>query len=121
MAVDALLIVSMSILSGIAYHLETIGAPGEVTQFSGFASIVAVLFIALVKNRGLYDLTELLSLKSQIREIALAWGAILLFLTGVAFTMKIGDEFSRGATLIFARIRPARTNRRASLLANLSC
>ena len=32
----------------------------------------------------------------------MAWGDILLFLTGVAFTMKIGDEFSRGPRLIFA-------------------
>jgi Undecaprenyl-phosphate glucose phosphotransferase len=102
MAFDALLIFSMSILSGVAYHLKTIGLPGEIAQFTGIASIVAVLFIALAKNRGLYELTELLSLKSQIREIAMAWGAILLFLTGVAFTMKLGDEFSRGTTLIFA-------------------
>jgi putative colanic acid biosynthesis UDP-glucose lipid carrier transferase len=102
MALDALLIFSMSILSGVAYHFGAIGLPGEVAQFSGFASVVAVLFIALVKNRGLYELTELLNLKLQLREITLAWGAIFLFLTGVAFTMKIGDEFSRGTTLIFA-------------------
>ena len=102
MAFDAAIIISAGILSGVAYHLETIGLPGDLTQFGGFASVVAVLFIALAKNRDLYELTELLSLKSQLREITLAWAAILLFLTGVAFTMKVGDEFSRGATLSFA-------------------
>ena len=102
MAFDALTIISVSILSGVIYHFETIGLPGDLIQFAAFASVVAVLFIALAKNRGLYELTELLNLKSQIREITMAWTAILLFLTGVAFTMKIGDEFSRGATLLFA-------------------
>ncbi len=102
MALDALLIFSMSVLSGVVYHLETIGTEGDVTKFTGFAAVVAVLFIALAKNRGLYELTELLSFRSQLREITMAWGAIFLFLTGVAFTMKIGEDFSRGTTFIFA-------------------
>jgi Undecaprenyl-phosphate glucose phosphotransferase len=102
MALDAVIIISTGILSGVAYHLETIGISGPIAQFGGFASVVAVLFIAMAQNRDLYDVTELLSFKSQIREIAIAWLAILLFLTGVAFTMKVGEDFSRGATLIFA-------------------
>ena len=101
MAFDALIILSMSILSGVVYHLEAIGTPGDLTQFGGFASVVAVLFIALSKNRDLYEMTELLNFKSQVREITMAWVAIFLFLTGVAFTTKIGADFSRGATLAF--------------------
>lgn len=102
MAFDALIIFSMSMLSSVVYHLETIGLPGDLAQFGGFASVVAVLFIALEKNRDLYELSELLNLKSQIREITISWVFILLFLTGVAFIMKMGEDFSRGATLSFA-------------------
>jgi Undecaprenyl-phosphate glucose phosphotransferase len=102
MALDALVIFAMSILSDAVYHYESIRVSGDFAQAAGFASVVAVLFIALGKNRDLYDLTELLNLKSQIREICVAWTFILLFLTGVAFTMKVGGDFSRGATLLFS-------------------
>jgi len=101
-AFDALTIFATSMLSCVAYNFETIGSSGNLAQFGCFASVVAVLFIALGKNRDLYELTELLNLKSQIREITISWVFILLFLTGVAFTMKVGGDFSRGATLGFA-------------------
>jgi putative colanic acid biosynthesis UDP-glucose lipid carrier transferase len=102
MLCDALLIVSMSILSGVAYHLETTGSLGDLEQFGGFAAVVAALFIALGKSRDLYNLSELLNLKSQIWRVAVKWVAVFLFLTAVAFTMKVGESFSRGATLSFA-------------------
>lgn len=99
---DALLIVSMCILSGVAYHLETVGTRGDLEQFAGFAAVVAALFIALGKSRNLYRLTELLNLKSQIWRIVTAWVVVFLFLTAVAFAIKVGGSFSRGATLSFA-------------------
>ena len=102
MLLDAVIIFTTSILGGAIYHLAFIGSSGHITQFASFASVVAVLFIALAKNRDLYEISELLSLKSQVREVTFAWSAILLFLTGIAFTMKVADDFSRGATLSFA-------------------
>ena len=102
MAVDAILIGVMGILSGIGYHLETVGRSGDLAQFAGFAAVVAALFLAVGKSRNLYAISELLNLKAQIRAIALKWVAIFLFLTAVAFTMKTGESFSRGATLTFA-------------------
>lgn len=102
MLLDAVIIFTTSILGGAIYHLAFIGSSGHITQFASFASVVAVLFIALAKNCDLYEISELLSLKSQVREVTFAWSAILLFLTGIAFTMKVADDFSRGATLSFA-------------------
>jgi Undecaprenyl-phosphate glucose phosphotransferase len=102
MACDALIIFSMSMLSGVAYHLETVRTLGNLQQFAGFAAVVAALFITLAKSRDLYTLPELLNLKSQIRRVAIKWVVILLFLTAVAFTMKLGESFSRGVTLSFA-------------------
>src|ERR1039458_4547008 len=65
MLCDALLIVATSILSGVVYHLETIGAPGDLEKFGGFAAVVAALFIALGKSRNLYNLSELLNFRSE--------------------------------------------------------
>ena len=99
---DALIIVTMSILSGVVYHLETLGNTGDLWQFGGSAAVVAALFIAFGKNRDLYELSELLNFRSQIWHIATLWVGIFLFLTAIAFTIKMGGSFSRGATLSFA-------------------
>src|ERR1035437_4652320 len=102
MLCDALLIVAMGILSGVIYHLETIGTPGDIEKFGGFAVVIAALFTALGKSRNLYSLSQLLNFKSQVWLIAIKWGTVFIFLTAVAFAMKIGGDFSRGATLSFA-------------------
>ena len=102
MLCDALLIVVMSILSGVIYHLETIGVPGDLEKFGGFAAVVAALFIALGKSQNLYNLSELLNFKLQAWRVTIKWVVIFLFLTAVAFAMKVGGDFSRGATISFA-------------------
>lgn len=99
---DVLIIISMSLLSGAAYHLEAFGRSGNIEQFAGFAVVFAALFIALGKITNVYTLTELLNFKSQVRRLAIIWFAVFVFLTTVGFLMKVGESFSRGATLTFA-------------------
>lgn len=102
MAVDALIILLASIGGGIAYHLSTLDELGNLQHFAGLAAIVAALFIALGKNNDLYKASELSSLKSQIPRVTINWIGVFLFLAGVAFAMKMGASFSRGATIVFA-------------------
>jgi Undecaprenyl-phosphate glucose phosphotransferase len=99
---DALIIFAMGIGSSVAYNIVTIGGPGHFALYGGLAAIAAALFIALGKNNNLYAAAELLNFKSQARHIAANWIGILLFLAAVAFAMKIGPHFSRGATMSFA-------------------
>jgi len=99
--IDALIIFSMSMLSGVVYHLETLGMPGNLAQFGGFAAIVAALFITIAKSHDLYKLSELLNFKLQIRKVAAIWIIVFLFLTAIGFMMKVEESFSRGATLSF--------------------
>ncbi len=101
-ASDIIVILLSGILSGIVYQI--IGNAGEVAHYIGSAAIVSALFIILMKNRGLYNPAELLSLKAQIRSIAVIWIGVFLFLAGVVFALKIGKEFSRGAVLTFAAV-----------------
>jgi putative colanic acid biosynthesis UDP-glucose lipid carrier transferase len=102
MIADAAIIICTSELSALAYQVYTLGIRANFIQHAGLGAIVAALFIALGKNNKLYDSTELLNLKAQARQIAVSWTAIFLFLSAVAFTMKVGEEFSRGAILTFA-------------------
>jgi putative colanic acid biosynthesis UDP-glucose lipid carrier transferase len=101
MACDALTIFLTSLLSGIFYHLYTAGVAGEPIQYTALAAVVSALFISLGKSSNVYDAIELLNLKSQVRKIAFKWIGLFLFLSSVAFAMKVGGSFSRGATISF--------------------
>jgi putative colanic acid biosysnthesis UDP-glucose lipid carrier transferase len=104
MVLDVALIGIACVVSTVAYDLETMGRVADLESYIGLASVTAVLFLALGKNSGTYDLSELLNLKLQIRRIAARWSAVLLFLTAAAFAMKVGSAFSRGATISFGLI-----------------
>ncbi len=99
---DALIIFATGILSGVVYHLATVGYPGDIERFSGFAAVVAGLFIGLAKHRELYGLPELLNLKSQIMRITTKWVSVFLLITAAGFAMKVNADFSRGMTISFA-------------------
>lgn len=102
MAIDVLVIFASSLVAGVGYHFYFVNTLGNLEQFAGFAAVVAALFVTVAHSRGLYTLPELLNLKAQIRKIAVKWILIFLFLTAVAFAIKVGESFSRGATITFA-------------------
>ncbi len=102
MAVDTLIILATGVISGVVYHLQFVKTQGNLEQFMGSAAVVAALFVTLAKSRNLYELSELLNLKSQMRKVTLQWVIVFAFLTAVAFAMKVGDNFSRGAMIAFA-------------------
>ena len=101
---DAAIILVAGILSGVVYHLATIGTSGDAMQHAASSAVVAALFIALAKSRDLYDPTELMALKNLIHNLAAIWAAVFLFLASVAFALKIGADFSRGAIVLFAAV-----------------
>lgn len=101
MAVDAALIGLSCLTTTVLYHEEALGHGPDLTPYIGLATVTAVLFLTIGKNAGSYEVTELLNLTLQIRRAAARWFAIFLFLTAVAFTMKVGSAFSRGAALSF--------------------
>src|SRR5262245_46177196 len=56
---DAVIILSTSIIAGICHHLYTFGGTGDILEYVGSASIVAALFISLMKSREMYKPAEL--------------------------------------------------------------
>ena len=99
---DAVAIFAANILSGLGYHYLTQGSHGDILRYFGSAAAVAIVFIALAKDRELYKPTKLLSFSTQIRSVALIWVSVLLICAGVVFALKMGNEFSRGVIFIFA-------------------
>jgi putative colanic acid biosynthesis UDP-glucose lipid carrier transferase len=99
---DALIIMAASLLSGVAYNLRVTGFTGEIAQYVAGAAIVGALFMSRAKIHDLYSPAELLNFKEQARRVSVIWIGVILFLASVVFALKMGDEFSRGATLLFA-------------------
>jgi putative colanic acid biosysnthesis UDP-glucose lipid carrier transferase len=101
-ATDLFAIALASVSSGLLYHLHTLGTPGDIGKSIGAAVLVSALFVSVMKNRGMYKPAALLRLRSQIREACLAWSSVFLLLAGTVFALKIGNEISRGTSLLFA-------------------
>jgi Undecaprenyl-phosphate glucose phosphotransferase len=100
--VDCLLIVGSSIASGVGYHLLTTGDVGDVQSFAGIGVNGALLFVLFAKSRGMYRPTTLRL--SSVRSVTVAWLAVLLTVAALLFLLKIGESYSRGATLGFGAL-----------------
>ncbi len=50
----------------------------------------------------MYRPAELLILRNQIRAVCLTWMSVFLLLAGSVFALKIGNEISRGTSILFA-------------------
>jgi putative colanic acid biosynthesis UDP-glucose lipid carrier transferase len=99
---DIATIIFTSVFSDLLYHLQEWETPGDISKSLGSAILVSALFISLMKIRGMYRPTELLVLRNQIRAVCLAWIGVFLLLAATVFALKIGNEISRGASMLFA-------------------
>ena len=98
---DFFILVCLCLLSDIAYQVAGAGTPATRTASIGFGFIFAVNFITFMSIRKNYSLKRLLRFSRQAREFTAVWLMIFGMLTFVAFTMKIGTEFSRGSAFTF--------------------
>jgi CoA-binding protein len=101
---DLATIVLASVFSGLSYHLHESGTPGDIGKSLGSAMLVSALFISLMKIRGMYRPTELRLLRNQIRAVCLTWISVFLLLAGTVFALRIGNEISRGTSMLFAML-----------------
>ncbi|MGY3451435.1 undecaprenyl-phosphate glucose phosphotransferase [Bradyrhizobium sp. USDA 4353] len=103
-AADIATITLSSVLSGFLYHLQDAADANDVSKSVGLAILVSALFVSLMKIRGMYRPAELLVLPRQIRATCLTWITAFLVLAGALFALKIGSEFSRGTSIVFAML-----------------
>jgi undecaprenyl-phosphate galactose phosphotransferase/putative colanic acid biosynthesis UDP-glucose lipid carrier transferase len=96
---DLTLIVIASVVTGIAYHLAFFGRIGSVETFLSIGAIVCVNFSAILAARGAYRPQNLTDFWKQVRVTLGVWTFVFLLLSAVAFSFKVGEIYSRGATL----------------------
>jgi len=98
---DLILIVAVSLLAGMAYHLAVFSHMGEIETFFGVGALTAVNFSAILAARGAYQPEHLGNIGKQLRETTNAWLLVFFLLSLVAFSLKISETYSRGTTLSF--------------------
>ena len=101
LAADFMLLILLSIGSGIFYHEIILQATGDVTTFIGLGCAVFFYLSAFLAYRGNYALARLSQPLVQCREMTIAWIAVFLILVTVAFLLKVGPQLSRGTTITF--------------------
>jgi Undecaprenyl-phosphate glucose phosphotransferase len=102
LCIDALLIALASVATGVGYHVVALGHSGDVEAFVGVGAVVAALVVPSLSLRGFYDTRAIRDARLDLRPVLMTWCGALLFLAGVAFSLKFGSELSRDAVLAFA-------------------
>jgi putative colanic acid biosynthesis UDP-glucose lipid carrier transferase len=101
-ASDFATVVLASVVASILYHFQESGTPLDFSKSFGAGILVSTLFVSLMKIQGMYNPTELLAVRKQVRAVCLTWVSVLLLLSGTVFALKIGSEISRGTSMLFA-------------------
>ncbi|PSO16474.1 undecaprenyl-phosphate glucose phosphotransferase [Bradyrhizobium sp. MOS003] len=98
---DGLVIVTCGVACEVTYHLSSWSAVGKVDVYAAASILVAINFGLLVAVQHGYRLKSITNLQRQLRLTAITWTVVFAALLAIAFTMKVSEEFSRGAILSF--------------------
>jgi Undecaprenyl-phosphate glucose phosphotransferase len=101
-AVDAALIIATSLATGLAYQAILLGKESDPTIFLGTGAFVAAIFCGVTRILGTANALQVSTALGRARIAVTAWASTFLFLAFLAFSLKIGAGFSRGAVLSFA-------------------
>ena len=101
LAVDFVLLVGAGVLAGIGYHWIFLNSVPSAAPYVAIGALAALNVTTILAALRAYRLQTLVNLKHQARNVAVVWIAVFLTLLGIAFTLKIGEALSRGATLGF--------------------
>jgi len=99
--IDCILIVSASLLTGFGYSVAFLDYIPGITPYLGIGVLAFSNFAAILGTKGAYQFHNLANLKRQIYDVLAIWTVVFLILLGVAFSLKIGETLSRGATFGF--------------------
>jgi Undecaprenyl-phosphate glucose phosphotransferase len=99
-ALDVVLIIMSAILADALYS-SIQQTESDLTRYATTAIVVAAIFVPVLHNRGIYSPAALNNWKSQARHILVVWTMTFLIFASVAFALKMGSDFSRGAVFLF--------------------
>jgi Undecaprenyl-phosphate glucose phosphotransferase len=98
---DVTVIVAMSCLTGIGYHMVVYGERGDAASFLNIGVLAAGIFVIPNLFRGEYKLGNLFAFKPQFRRAFQVWNVTFVCLLAIGFLAKITVVYSRGWMILF--------------------
>ena len=98
---DAVVILAASALGGLGYHLAISSPIPDMMPYCALGLLASFIYILRMSGVGHYELSESVKPRVEIGGILLCWMTTGLLLAFFAFLLKIGDDYSRGAFLLF--------------------
>jgi Undecaprenyl-phosphate glucose phosphotransferase len=99
--IDIAVIVAMSCLTGVGYHLAARGLRGDVESFVLIGVLAASIFVTSNLFRGEYQLQNFFTLKPHLRRTVQLWNVTVVFLLVLGFMAQISAVYSRGWMVLF--------------------
>ena len=99
--VDALIILASGLISGICYHWYFDLALPNLPVYAGVGLLASLIHIIRLGETGYYEFQNSAKPHVEFVEIAVSWVTTTLILAFLAFLLKVGISFSRGAFVIF--------------------
>ena len=100
-AADAAVIIGVSVLIGLAYHLAIYGSVGPLRGFVAVGASAAGIFVLPAVFRGEYTLSHYLSFRSHARRAFAYWNMTFVVLLALAFVTRALDDYSRASMILF--------------------
>src|SRR5882762_5265630 len=105
-AADAFIIVISSLAGGIGYTLS-VGYPmPNVLPYCGVGLLASLIHILRMRGSDYYDFPDCAKPRVEIAEILVCWFTTGLFISLLAFLLKLGVDYSRGAFFGFYFLAP---------------
>ena len=98
---EVLVIVSVSVLTGIGYHMAAYGATGPIEFFFGAGGLAALIYMLPFLLAEHYRVQDFLDGRRGVHRGFLVWNYTFLCLSIFAFVTKTTEDFSRGWVLLF--------------------
>jgi Undecaprenyl-phosphate glucose phosphotransferase len=98
---DVAVILGVSVLVGVAYHLEAYGALGPMNSFVRVGLSAASVFVLPGIFRGEYDLTHYLSFRPHLHRTFAYWNVTFVALLTLAFVTRGLGDYSRASLILF--------------------
>ena len=103
---DALVILLSSLVGGIGYQLAAGNPLPNVLPHCAVGLLGGLIHILRMNGSGYYDFPDSAKPRVEIREILVCWFTTGLLLAFLAFLLKIGVDYSRGAFIAFYFLAP---------------
>jgi Undecaprenyl-phosphate glucose phosphotransferase len=103
---DAVIILISSLAGGISYQLLAGYPMPDLLPYCAVGLLAGLFYILRMKGSGYYDFPDSAKPRVEIGEILVCWFTTGLLLAFIAFLLKVGVAFSRGAFVAFYFLAP---------------